>query len=213
MDLPSSVSSNVLALVLGGSINSLSPWAAQRSDGHAAKAFVEGLPHDCILEILYCLDVIDIVRTLQVRLIPWSWTHLLILCLKTCRRLHALSDEHSLWLAAFHRESFFLPLPPCLDRPLELYSTQELRRLVVRSTSLERNWTNDHPKIRSTRTVQLGSLPSDPDPVTSWTIIPGHRWLLALTKRGNVLYWDLEDEHPTRHHLIQHDDKDRLDRY
>lgn len=89
-----------------------------------------------------------------------------------------------------------------LERPICLYTIEELENLVVRAVKLEDVWTSANPT--PVRRTQLRR----PDASSIQQLLPGGRWLLLGTSDAadGIDYFDLDEKEPKPRPLILPED-------
>ena len=94
--------------------------------------------------------------------------------------------------------------PLRLERPLYLYTSEELEYLVVRRTSME-------IKTKTQRVLApalIRRLPINNSDIRALTFINGGRWLLVVSHIGSVSYYDLEAQKPVKRLFIRSESSD-----
>ncbi|PSR93791.1 hypothetical protein PHLCEN_2v4686 [Hermanssonia centrifuga] len=130
---------------------------------------------DCILLVVQCLPLLDIVALR-----------------KTCTRLAYISRLRTVWHTVYRRFSALIPMPllpnTALPVSLDAESTTAavLEQLCVYAHRLHHRWTETLPVPTSIRKIRHVG-PS----VDDVHLLPGGRWLVQVYRTTNVTLWDL----------------------
>ncbi|KIM45586.1 hypothetical protein M413DRAFT_344094 [Hebeloma cylindrosporum] len=168
------------------------------------RCFIGMIPIEIITELLTNLDFRDIFR---VR--------------KTCKLLRrAANMPKPYWVNLLYQHAWSghppLPLPipipfplPLslklkLERPLDLYSAEELERVALQWITADMGWPNPVRQRTIVSTPRLGEGAAAPSAVLQHHLVEGGRWLIVVTDTGTVSYFDLEHEDGTRGRVLVH---------
>ncbi|KAF7311773.1 F-box domain-containing protein [Mycena indigotica] len=128
---------------------------------------VEDLPPDILLVLMGYLDAQDLLRLLS-----------------TCRRIHALADERSIWLAAIaHLELVQHQPVTSFQDDLTVLSTQDLQFLVRRAAGILCNLDSPHPQLAEIAAFNL-------EDFSEAVFIPG-TGLLLMSGFQQLAVWDV----------------------
>ncbi|KAF4621378.1 hypothetical protein D9613_000035 [Agrocybe pediades] len=126
------------------------------------------LPLEMLTEILKELNLLDI---LQIR--------------QTCKILHHATTAKPIWVDLFWECERLSPGILTLEKPLDMYSSEELERVVLTWGSMQVGWhTSDGTPSRQ-RTITS-------EYYSNVYLVPGGRWLLVFQNEGGISYYDLE---------------------
>jgi len=84
------------------------------------------------------------------------------------------------WVDLLYQHALQLPIK--LERPLDLYSAEEVERLALQWISADMGWSQP---IRERSITRAGAM--------FCHLVEGGRWLLVVTDTGSISYFDLED--------------------
>ncbi|TFK44936.1 hypothetical protein BDQ12DRAFT_42575 [Crucibulum laeve] len=134
------------------------------------------LPGDVLFDILKYCDLKDILSFSLV-----------------CSIFHGFSQKRALWITALERtRSFQQPIARPFHDDLTKYTFNELKRVVLHTLRLQRNWELPLPKILGN--IKTFMLPGKLDTVFQ---IPGTElYLMHSTAMGNIVCWDVGLEKP-----------------
>lgn len=107
---------------------------------------------------------------------------------QTCRFLSALTNIKSIWVDLVNQHiSGIVDRPPLLERPITLYTSDELRSLFLLWKSAHIGLTSEDGRpARERRFIAERS--------KFVYLVRGGRWLLVATYTGLVMYYDLDAE-------------------
>ncbi|KAF8804073.1 hypothetical protein BYT27DRAFT_7108150, partial [Phlegmacium glaucopus] len=138
------------------------------------------LPPELLIEVLKRLHWQDILRVRR-----------------TCQYLYEASKARPLWVNIFESYTVsIMPPPISLERPIQMYTAQELEFSVLRWKSAQVGWDSDDGSPARQRNISIEEGP------TSEYLVKGGRWLLVATSTGSVSYYDLDAQIPTVMPLI-----------
>ncbi|KAF8876776.1 hypothetical protein CPB84DRAFT_381379 [Gymnopilus junonius] len=148
------------------------PQPIIRPDSAEFPCFITKLPPELIATILKYPDI-ELGDILRVR--------------RTCKYLAEVTRTKELWWRILHRytdnPSRFLHL----ERPLELYTAEELENHFLRRKGAEIGWRSGDENPTRVRNFQSGQ-------ALAMHLLQGGRWLLVTTRTGSVTYYDLEED-------------------
>lgn len=104
--------------------------------------------------------------------------------MQTCKRLHELSKDKTVWLSQLTKLSLVLPVSPRLEDHRDLYASQEIEDFVLYRISADIGWlSGQKPRSRG-----MPPWPKFQDP--TFALVEGGRWLLIVDE-GRVYAQDL----------------------
>ncbi|KAF4621452.1 hypothetical protein D9613_000057 [Agrocybe pediades] len=134
------------------------------------------IPSEIVIEILQHVDVLTI---LQIR--------------QTCRHLYELSTARLIWVNLLQECEHLFPGNVTLEKPLDMYSSEELERVVLVVESAELGWrTSDGCPSRQRSIAVDARLGHSSDYYKHAYLVPGGRWLLVFQAEGEISYYDLD---------------------
>ncbi|KAF4621250.1 hypothetical protein D9613_000052 [Agrocybe pediades] len=127
------------------------------------------LPLEILIQVLQELDFLDVLRVRQ-----------------TCKLLCRATTARPIWIDLFEECERSTPGLIKLEKPLDLYSSEELERVVIVAKSTEMGWRgrDDTPSRR--RHIE------DIEVYQDVYLVPGGRWLLVFHFTGEISYHDLD---------------------
>lgn len=118
---------------------------------------------------------------------------------QVCKHLSEATRTKAIWAFLGNQYLGAHRHPPRLrlERPIDMYTSNEFENLFLLWESAKIGWTTDDGKVACDRgfTVQT-------DEFSSAHLIQGGRWLLVATRAGAVTYYDLDAEAITGAELI-----------
>ncbi|KJA23527.1 hypothetical protein HYPSUDRAFT_580037 [Hypholoma sublateritium FD-334 SS-4] len=131
------------------------------------------LPPELLTEVLTLLTWKDI---LQMR------------CAQTCRLLAGITRTRAIWARLVMECISSAAYPPRLERPIDMYTSDELEHLFLLWSSADVGWRRSDARPARAR-VSATRLPEKVH------LVPGGRWLLVTSvQTGAVTYYDLDAE-------------------
>jgi hypothetical protein len=152
-------------------------------------SMLEDLPTEILVEIFKHMGWRDILASRQVSFRHLKMTLYVLMVLKSCKWLREISTARPLWAYLFNRLSIELMAPPLLERPINVYTGDELEQIVLRRISSEVRWASEQPP-------RTRSVPMDCDELKgARLLLEGGRWLLkSLRKHPSRVYaYDLDN--------------------
>jgi len=145
------------------------------------------IPIEILTELLTNLDFQDIFRVRKVMVLIRSYlsddgSHTcIVLYVQTCKLLRqAANMPKPYWVNLLYQHAWQLPLK--LERPLELYSAEEVEQVALQRISADRGWSSP---VRQRTITRQGAVLHH--------LVEGGRWLLVVAETGSISYFDLED--------------------
>ncbi|KAF4610707.1 hypothetical protein D9613_007291 [Agrocybe pediades] len=120
---------------------------------------------------------------------------------RTCKTFHEITKAKALWIHLFRECERLSPGALVLEKPLHMYSSSELERVVVVWKSTEVGWRTSDGIPSRHRTIPITcTSPScksfghsgKQHGYSSAYLVPGGRWLITLHPEGGISYHDLE---------------------
>ncbi|KAF9559209.1 hypothetical protein CPC08DRAFT_763435 [Agrocybe pediades] len=134
------------------------------------------IPSEIVIEILQHVDVLTV---LQIR--------------QTCRHLYELSTARPIWVNLLQECEHLFPGNVTLEKPLDMYSSEELERVVLVVESAELGWrTSDGCPSRQRSIAVDAWLGHSSDYYKHAYLVPGGRWLVVFQAEGEISYYDLD---------------------
>ncbi|KAF4620884.1 hypothetical protein D9613_000060 [Agrocybe pediades] len=129
---------------------------------------ISTLPLEILTQILNELELPDILRIRR-----------------TCKNLQHATTAKPVWLKLFWECERLYPGILALEKPQDMYSSEELERVVLTWKSMQVGWhTSDGTPSRQ-RTITV-------EHYKNIYLVPGGRWLLVFQNEGGISYYDLE---------------------
>ncbi|KAF4620761.1 hypothetical protein D9613_000022 [Agrocybe pediades] len=149
------------------------------------------LPLEILTEVLKNLDLSDLLRVRQV-----------------CRSLHRATTAKPIWIHHYRRCEGMSPGTLTLEKPIDLYSSEELERAVLVWESTQVGWRTKDGTPSRRRTITMADARSCRQ--LTWTeyfhdayLVPGGRWLLVFQAEGEISYYDLDSvDYQTKRILV-----------
>ncbi|KAJ7486445.1 hypothetical protein FB451DRAFT_1553812 [Mycena latifolia] len=125
-----------------------------------------GLPLDIIIEVVYCLDLLDSIHLLS-----------------TCSAFRALVFSRNFWIKALYRVKYVCkqPLPCSADVDISTLPLATLREMAERAYKLDKRWSRESISPLSIRTIAVGK------DILKICTIPGTDLILITTWANNRL--------------------------
>ncbi|KAF9559247.1 hypothetical protein CPC08DRAFT_751053 [Agrocybe pediades] len=138
------------------------------------------LPLEILTEVLKNLELPDLLRARRVS-----------------RSLHRATTAKPIWVHHYRRCEGMSPGILKLEKPIDLYSSEELERAVLVWESTRIGWRTKDGTPSHRRTITMKD--ARPCRYFTWTeyfrdayLVPGGRWLLVFQAEGEISYYDLE---------------------
>ena len=115
-----------------------------------------------------------------------------------CKALQEVSKTRSVWLNLCRPHlspTETAPQTLHLERPIKLYTSDDLEFLFLRLKSADIGWRTDNPPARK-REIETTN------PAKCIYLVEGGRWLLIASDTGCITYFDLDASTPTESILI-----------
>ncbi len=159
------------------------------------------LPFDVLFTLMALSDIGAVLSLSRVRKKYSSVASFtLTLCLQTCRTLHSVSESPTLWIdltVGLQQRSRILALDD-LIHPYSLHSNLPvLKRMVLRTDFLERNWRSPRPKTinySGRKQPPVVKLNYDMDTtLLAGSFFISEQFFLLSTVNGHLVGWDIND--------------------
>ncbi|KAF4610706.1 hypothetical protein D9613_007290 [Agrocybe pediades] len=119
---------------------------------------------------------------------------------RTCKTFHEITKAKAIWIHLFRECKRLSPGALVLEKPLHMYSSNELERVVVVWKSTEVGWRSSDTNPSRHRTIPItctspscGSIHcSTKHSYSGVYLVPGGRWLITFHPEGGMSYYDLE---------------------
>ena len=124
---------------------------------------------------------------------------------QTCKKIHSISKNRSIWLNLFERRQSCLRRPIRLEEPITAYTDAELEEIVKRLVSVEAGWLSNSDD-RDLSNIEERS-PRELSVSITFALVPGGRWLLSPMRYGVVNVYDLDKFNDKGRCLIEPSDE------